>query len=503
MRRFIKGIFPILALCLVFSCNDNGTGPDPGDDSEDDNSDPTTGSVEITTSTIGDNQDPDGYTVMLGESEEEIDSNGSVTFEDLEEGSYDAELTGVAEHCSIDGENPKSVDVTAGETASLDFSITCMATSGALEVTTETGGEDLDSDGYTLQFAERDTSIGLNETITIEGLDEGVLNIELIDLASNCLTQSTSSREVTISLGDTTETTFNIGCQATSGAGKVVFSSDRDDNPSDDEQDIYVMNPDGSNVENLTDDGYINTSPVVSPDGSKIAFISNRNTGIAVTDYDIFVMNSDGSNIQRIANNAIQYTDLSWSPDGSQLVTADNVFRIGLINSDGSGDEQYFGSIPDDRQFESVSWSPDGDKIVLGNAGGIDNVVDIAKINPDDTGYEEMLLSVSTASHIRYSPDGSKLAFVAETQSGTGGIWTINTDGSDLQQLTDKDATQDLYPDWSPDGTELMFQSPRNQAVDQHDTELFKMNADGSGSIERITDNDVVDVAPFWVPELK
>src|SRR3989339_7259 len=68
-------------------------------------------------------------------------------------------------------------------------------------------------------------------------------------------------------------------------ASKIVFDSDRDGN-----YEIYVMNPDGSDQTNISNNSYSDMYPSWFPDVSKIAFQSNR-TGYT----QIFIMNSDGS----------------------------------------------------------------------------------------------------------------------------------------------------------------------------------------------------------------
>ena len=73
---------------------------------------------------------------------------------------------------------------------------------------------------------------------------------------------------------------------------QIVFHSDRDGN-----QEIYLMNADGSNIRRLTNNPSIDRGPFWSPDGKKIGFHSDR-TG----DLDIYTMNVDGSNQTNLTN---------------------------------------------------------------------------------------------------------------------------------------------------------------------------------------------------------
>ncbi len=123
----ILGIFVVFA--LLVSCGGESTGPDtePNPDSDPNtDSGPTTGTVEITTSTSGSDQDGDGYTVTLAENEEDISTNETISISGLDEGSYDAELSNIAGNCSVNGDNPRTITVTAGETVSTTFEINCQ-----------------------------------------------------------------------------------------------------------------------------------------------------------------------------------------------------------------------------------------------------------------------------------------------------------------------------------------------------------------------------------------
>jgi len=86
---------------------------------------------------------------------------------------------------------------------------------------------------------------------------------------------------------------------------RIAFQSNRDGN-----YEIYVMDADGSNQTNLTNNPADDMFPVWSPDGTKIAFMSNRDGN-----WEIYVMNADGSNQTNLTNNIGDDMYPMWSPD--------------------------------------------------------------------------------------------------------------------------------------------------------------------------------------------
>jgi len=90
------------------------------------------------------------------------------------------------------------------------------------------------------------------------------------------------------------------------------------------ERSIFSVNSDGSNWQELTDDG---TQPVWSPDGSRIAYVSERDGNP-----EIYVMNADGSDQQRLTTNSFVDYQPSWSPDGAQLAFASSEVLHGRLD---------------------------------------------------------------------------------------------------------------------------------------------------------------------------
>src|SRR5205823_3971217 len=180
---------------------------------------PQTGNLTVSTSTSGSNADADGYTVTVdGNTSRSIGANGSVTFSGLSAGSHSVQLSGVASNCSVSGGTSRSVNVPAGGTASTSFSVSCVALSGNLTVSTSTSGSNIDADGYTVTVdGGASRSIGTNGSVTFSGLSAGSHSVQLSGVASNCSVSGGTSRSVDVPAGGTASTSFSVSCAALSG----------------------------------------------------------------------------------------------------------------------------------------------------------------------------------------------------------------------------------------------------------------------------------------------
>ena len=143
----------------------------------------------------------------------------------------------------------------------------------------------------------------------------------------------------------------------------IVFWSDQDA-VSIGNFDIYLLEVSTSTVTRLTDvrstsNTTQNRSPVFSPDGSKIAFESFRNSN-----YDIYIMDHDGSNEQQLTTHSASDQTPAFSPDGQSIVFAsarDLNFEIYTVRIDGSGLTRIT-TTPDFEANPSFNW--DGTRII-------------------------------------------------------------------------------------------------------------------------------------------
>lgn len=264
---------------------DGGTPTDPDPEPA-----PTTGTLEVSAATTGDTLDADGYTVTLdGGDERALDRDGTVVFEDLDEGDHEVALGGVQVNCELDGGTARTVAVTAGETATVAFDVACApALFDRIVFDSDRTGD------FELFVMETD---GANPT-ALGGGEPG----------SNAADPSVSP-----------------------DGTRVLFRSDRTGN-----LDVFTMAVDGSDVVNLTDDPANDVDPAWSPDGERIAFRSERGDGSP----DIWVMNADGTGLVEATGDAGPNMFPDVGPDGGRIAfisSRDGDFEIFTIGVDGSG----------------------------------------------------------------------------------------------------------------------------------------------------------------------
>lgn len=266
-------------------------------------------------------------------------------------------------------------------------------------------------------------------------------------------------------------------------------------------QEVFVMNANGGNQINLSNHPATDENPVWSPDGTRIAFASYRDGKAG-----IYVVNIDGTNLRRLTQDGVGNCGLDWSPDGTKIAFADGYCgaHIGMpppppdlyvINADG-GEQR---KIADNAG--APLWSPDSTRILFANTSGI-YVVNADGTNRTTLTTKEDGGGISPT----WSPDGSAIAFVSfrsDARGGSGGgIYKIKPDGSGLTKLTDarsSGATADYSPEWSPDSTKIAFMRQLKIDENRSNGEIFVMNADGTNQI-RVTNHPDYDYAPKWQP---
>ncbi len=98
-----------------------------------------------------------------------------------------------------------------------------------------------------------------------------------------------------------------------------------------------------------------------------------------------------------------------------------------------------------------------------------------------------------------WSPDGTKILFTWSL--GQQDVHVINVDGSGETNLTPDTIGSDQRDGvWSPDGAQFAFTDTRFWSIPDFNTEIFVRSADGTGEIQ-VTDHPSIDDEPTWSPD--
>jgi Tol biopolymer transport system component len=232
-------------------------------------------------------------------------------------------------------------------------------------------------------------------------------------------------------------------------SGRIVF---------DNYDEVWTIEADGTNLQQLTSAPGHQFDPSWSPDGTRIAYRSDD----GVTS-EIWLMNADGSGQRKLTDGFSP----AWSPDGSLIAFAGPKGTTGiitLIRPDGTGLRQ----LPHTEGGEYPSWSPDGTQIAFNSNLSGDHVMYIVQA---DGSTVVDLSAVGEGWQVDWSPDGSLILFTSHRDHPDNytDVYVMRTDGSDIRRLTDLRA---YTAAWSPDGEHIVFSAPG----------LFVMNADGTGA---------------------
>lgn len=136
---------------------------------------------------------------------------------------------------------------------------------------------------------------------------------------------------------------------------RIVFSSGSGQ-PQDEE--IWIINADGSDLRRLTNNEARDFDPQFSPDGSHIVYASD----LGSPDFsEIYVMDTNGDKVTRLTEVPNSYSP-SWSPDGTRIVYVNDQQGDGDIYvMDGDGTRSFLLTQDDGgAEDRDPAWSPDG-----------------------------------------------------------------------------------------------------------------------------------------------
>ena len=212
---------------------------------------------------------------------------------------------------------------------------------------------------------------------------------------------------------------FTVGSGAAGAAvpganGKLALALDND---------IYVVEADGTGLALLADTGGYDGDPAWAPDGSRLAFSG---------DGDLWVVDADGSGLERITRGPQDDASPDWSPDGKKIV-----FQRG---------QSLFVIDPDGRRLTALgfgglwpAWSPNGARLAYESANGL------AVSRVDGSARRLLVRGEDSYLHPDWSPDGERVVFTFWA-TFDGDLYTVGADGEGLARLADQGSAEAASP---------------------------------------------------------
>jgi Tol biopolymer transport system component len=177
--------------------------------------------------------------------------------------------------------------------------------------------------------------------------------------------------------------------------------------------------------------------------------------------------------------------------------TVGGVSHIFVMNADGSNPVDL--SPADTKGDFEPQFSSDGTQIVFTRGLDPEGTFHLFVMKPDGTGAVDRTPGLQGAGEGTFSPDGKQIAFVMDIDpnlmSGLYSLAIMNADGSGVTDLTPANSSFELRPDFSPDGTKLVFERD-----DPANTALFMINPDGSGAARMTPQGNTVDLGGAFSP---
>ena len=284
-----------------------------------------------------------------------------------------------------------------------------------------------------------------------------------------------------------------------------------------------------------------------SPDGSRLAFVAQTSRGLS-----LFVWDGDSRDSPRVAQDGgpMYFT---WSPDSSQIYTHSFLDHYLIDISEEATPQQFPGR---GTQYMAPSWGREGDGIAffLDGEHGKQRLVVInlrdssarmlsefyglaavawrpgyaqlgmVKETIRNTGFysglwlvdyetrEEVQLSDDPALAFYWSPDGSKAAYVTQSDGAEGSLrlGVVDVDSGELTYLPDFVPSQEQlihfmffdqyaqsHPVWSPDGSTIMvcgqlgYQLIRSELPPSESNSVILLDATGSETPRNIADGSI------------
>ena len=231
----------------------------------------------------------------------------------------------------------------------------------------------------------------------------------------------------------------------------------------------------------------------VSPNGDTVAFSWNKPGQL-----QIYVHKLRTDQMQLLTNDAESKISPAFSPDGNRLAytqdyQGDENFDIFLVELE-NGEPWNLTPSTSEAIYPHIRWSPDGKRLAFASNHG--KGFSIYTISSSGGKSERISDHGFSDSDPEWSPDGKWLAFNALVTAQDYGVFIVSAMGGEIRRLMKNDrAIEASSPQWSPDGKEIAFMSS-----EQGSSDIGIWNFE-SGSVEWVTDSRCEYYDPEWSPD--
>ena len=272
--------------------------------------------------------------------------------------------------------------------------------------------------------------------------------------------------------------------------GVLVFSSDRDGT-----RDIYLKDLATGAVRQVTNNALTNNGGRLSPDRTRLAYSDFQFSN----NQPLQIVNADGTGNQVTVQTAFYGTSPSWSPDGTLLYFTNRISNIinvwEALASDPTQRRQVTTNTLAATGTFGAKVSPDGTRVVFAEAS--DRIV---TVRVSDGGDRRVLYEGGAASSVDpdWSPDGTAIVFTGTTATGASEVRVVNAATSVIRTVVSFGTDEGFAASasWSPDGTYIVF--ARN-ILTGLEYEIWAVRADGTGAPFLVEDLPGWDYPSHWV----
>ncbi len=258
--------------------------------------------------------------------------------------------------------------------------------------------------------------------------------------------------------------------------------------PGSKHKEIYLIDADGYNMKQLTNDKSTALTPCWGKNGTEVYYTSYKDYN---PDLCGIQLGSDTSWF--ISRRPQMNYSAAWSPKAERIALAlgkdgnDEIYTMERSGRNATLKRLTF--TPGNVSDISPSWSPGGNRIVF--SSNFTGTLQIHVMNADGTNQKILTKRGRENAEPVWSPRGDRIAFQGKVD-GTFEIFTMDLEGKDWQRLTSRQG-QNESPSWAPDGQHIIFSSNRTGQY-----QLYIMRSDGSNQ-HQLTFRGLNE-SPAWGP---